>query len=75
MGPALPVALRCEVQGSRPVLGVFVGGNFGKALLCDDVYGTAAAHPVFRGGGMVEYFQMPSDAYFQIFKSSDPEWP
>jgi flavin reductase (DIM6/NTAB) family NADH-FMN oxidoreductase RutF len=55
------------------VLGEVVGVHIDKALLCDGVYDTAAAHPVLRGGGMVDYFEISSDAYFQMHRPRYPE--
>jgi flavin reductase (DIM6/NTAB) family NADH-FMN oxidoreductase RutF len=55
------------------VLGEVVGVHIDKALLRDGVYDTAAAHPVLRGGGMADYFEISSDTYFQMTRPRYPE--
>lgn len=54
------------------VLGEVVGVHIDKTLLRDGVYDTAAAHPVLRGGGMADYFEISSDAHFQMHR---PRYP
>jgi len=40
------------------VLGEVVAVHIAQALLRDGVYDTAAAHPILRGGGAGDYFEL-----------------
>ena len=66
-----PVAFECRVsqivqlQGAAGntvetwlVLGEVVAVHIAQALLRDGVYDTAAAHPILRGGGAGDYFEL-----------------
>jgi flavin reductase (DIM6/NTAB) family NADH-FMN oxidoreductase RutF len=77
-----PVSFECRVtqivqlQGAdgTPVeswltLGEVVAVHIDKALLTDGVYDTAAAHPVLRGGGPADYFEVGPA---QLFRMSRP---
>ena len=50
-------------------LGEVVAVHIAKALLKDGVYDTAAAHPVLRGGGPGDYFEI---AAAQMFRMTRP---
>ena len=54
------------------VLGEVVGVHIDKALLKDGVYDTAAAHPILRGGGPADYFEITAEALFRMRR---PSWP
>ncbi len=74
-----PVSFECKVtqvvrlqnaQGA-PVdawvtFGEVVAVHIAKRLLKDGVYQTAAAHPVLRGGGPADYFELGE--YFKMFR-------
>lgn len=75
-----PVSFECRVtqivqlQGAdgRPVttwlvLGEVVRVHIAKVLLKDGIYQTAAAHPVLRGGGPADYFELG-----ELFKMRRP---
>ena len=77
-----PVSFECRVtqivqlQGadgalveSWLTLGEVVAVHIDKALLADGVYDTAAAHPVLRGGGPADYFEIGPA---QLFRMSRP---
>ena len=66
-----PVSFECRVsqivqlQGAAGntvetwlVLGEVVAVHIAQALLRDGVYDTAAAHPILRGGGAGDYFEL-----------------
>jgi flavin reductase (DIM6/NTAB) family NADH-FMN oxidoreductase RutF len=68
---ASPVSFECrvtqivqlqDVQGQGLdawlTLGEVVGVHIDERLLVDGVYDTAAAHPVLRGGGPADYFEL-----------------
>ena len=40
------------------MLGEVVAVHIAQALLRDGVYDTAAAHPILRGGGAGDYFEL-----------------
>lgn len=48
------------------VLGEVVGVHIDHELIVDGTYVTAAAHPVVRGGGPADYFEVGSDALFRM---------
>jgi hypothetical protein len=43
-----------------------VAVHIDKALLKDGVYDTAAAHPVVRGGGPADYFEIGAGQLFRM---------
>ncbi|WP_296001089.1 flavin reductase family protein [Rugamonas sp.] len=61
-----------EEVGSWLVLGEVVGVHIAPQLLKDGVYDTAAAHPILRGGGPADYFEIGADALFQMRR---PRYP
>lgn len=48
------------------ILGEVVGIHIAPALIKDGAYQTAAAHPILRGGGPADYFEIGADALFQM---------
>jgi flavin reductase (DIM6/NTAB) family NADH-FMN oxidoreductase RutF len=50
------------------VLGEVVGIHISKSLLSEGIYHTAAAHPILRGGGQADYFEIDANARFQMFR-------
>jgi flavin reductase (DIM6/NTAB) family NADH-FMN oxidoreductase RutF len=54
------------------VLGEVVGVHIDKTLLKDGVYDTAAAHPILRGGGPADYFEITAAT---LFRMKRPSWP
>ncbi len=48
------------------VLGEVVGVHIDPALLKDGIYDTAAAHPILRGGGPADYFEIGPEALFHM---------
>lgn len=48
------------------VFGEVVGVHIDEALLENGVYQTARAHPVLRGGGPADYFEIGADALFRM---------
>jgi len=76
-----PVAFECKVtqivqlQGAdgHPVstwltLGEVVAVHIRRDLLADGVYDTAAAHPVLRGGGAADYFEVTAAQRFRMHR-------
>jgi flavin reductase (DIM6/NTAB) family NADH-FMN oxidoreductase RutF len=76
-----PVAMECRLtqlvqlqraDGERVptwlVLGEVVGVHIDRALLKDGVYDTAAAHPILRGGGPADYFEVLSEGQFRMHR-------
>lgn len=74
-----PVAFECRVtqiiqlQGAdgQPTpawltLGEVVAVHIARELLVDGLYDTAAAHPVLRGGGPADYFEISAEARFRM---------
>jgi len=74
-----PVAFECRVtqilqlQGAdgQPTpawltLGEVVAVHIARELLVDGIYDTAAAHPVLRGGGPADYFEVTADTRFRM---------
>lgn len=47
-------------------VGEVVGVHIDTALLVDGVYQTAAAHPIVRGGGSSDYFEISPEALFRM---------
>ena len=48
------------------VIGEAVGIHIDTAMLEDGVYRTARAHPITRGGGPADYFEITEDALFRM---------
>ncbi len=48
------------------VLGEVVGVHIDRALIADGVYHTARAHPITRGGGAGDYFEITDTARFDM---------
>ena len=74
-----PVAFECRVtqivqlQGAdgQPTpawltLGEVVAVHIARELLVDGIYDTAAAHPVLRGGGQADYFEITPETRFRM---------
>lgn len=74
-----PVSFECRLtqivqlqtaQGQKVdsylVMGEVVGVHIDKSLLKDGLYQTAAAHPVLRGGGLADYFEIAADGLFHM---------
>jgi flavin reductase (DIM6/NTAB) family NADH-FMN oxidoreductase RutF len=74
-----PVAFECRVtqiiqlQGAdgQPTpawltLGEVVAVHIARELLVDGIYDTAAAHPVLRGGGPADYFEITAGTRFRM---------
>jgi len=47
-------------------IGEVVGVHIDNELLVDGIYQTAAAHPIVRGGGSADYFEIGPDALFRM---------
>ena len=76
-----PVAFECKLSqlirlrgangvevDSWLVLGEVIGVHIAEDLLIDGVYDTAAAHPVLRGGGPADYFEIDIAQRFRMFR-------
>ena len=50
------------------VLGEVIGVHIADNLLIGGVYDTAAAHPVLRGGGPADYFEIDIAQRFRMFR-------
>jgi flavin reductase (DIM6/NTAB) family NADH-FMN oxidoreductase RutF len=74
-----PVSFECRLtqmiqlqtlEGARVqtwlTLGQVVAVHISKALLKDGVYDTAAAHPILRGGGPADYFEIGPAQLFRM---------
>lgn len=48
------------------ILGEVVGIHIASDLIADGAYQTAAAHPILRGGGPADYFEIGADALFKM---------
>ena len=49
-------------------LGEVVAVHIAKSLLVEGIYDTAAAHPVLRGGGPADYFELDPKLLFRMFR-------
>lgn len=63
--------IRLETRGGEPVdtwlvIGEVVGIHIDRAMLSDGVYQTARAHPILRGGGPADYFEITEAAKFAM---------
>lgn len=63
--------LRLETVDGRAldqwvIFGEAVGIHIDPAMLDDGVYQTARAHPIMRGGGVSEYFEITGDQLFRM---------
>ena len=76
-----PVAFECKLSqlirlrgangvevDSWLVLGEVIGVHLAENLLIGGVYDTAAAHPVLRGGGPADYFEIDVAQRFRMFR-------
>jgi len=76
-----PVAFECKLSqlirlrgangvevDSWLVLGEVIGVHIADNLLIGGVYDTAAAHPVLRGGGPADYFEIDIAQRFRMFR-------
>jgi flavin reductase (DIM6/NTAB) family NADH-FMN oxidoreductase RutF len=74
-----PVAFECRVTqiiqllgaDGQPTpawltLGEVVAVHIARELLVDGIYDTAAAHPVLRGGGPADYFEITAETRFRM---------
>lgn len=50
------------------VLGEVIGVHIDQALLKNGSYDTAAAHPILRGGGPADYFEVRQESLFQMYR-------
>ncbi|MFM2089053.1 MAG: hypothetical protein RLZZ237_3922 [Pseudomonadota bacterium] len=50
------------------VLGEVIGVHIDQALLKNGSYDTAAAHPILRGGGPADYFEVRQQSLFQMYR-------
>lgn len=48
--------------------GEVVAVHIDRALIKDGVYQTAAAHPILRGGGRGDYFEILPEGYFEMIR-------
>ncbi len=55
-----------QAQDCWLLLGEVVGVHIDEALLVDGIYQTAAAKPIMRGGGPVDYFSIDETAKFEM---------
>ena len=67
----LTQVVRLETKEGRAldqwlVLGEAVGIHIDAAMLEDGVYQTARAHPILRGGGPADYFEITQDRLFKM---------
>lgn len=63
--------IRLETKEGRAldqwlVIGEAVRVHIDSALLADGVYQTARSHPITRGGGPTDYFEITEDALFRM---------
>ena len=54
------------------VLGEVVGVHIDQTLLKNGSYDTAAAHPILRGGGPTDYFEVTAESLFHLRRPSYP---
>lgn len=64
------VALDASPLQTWLVLGQVLGVHIAQTLLKNGVYDTAAAHPVLRGGGAGDYFEIAAEQLFQMKRPS-----
>ena len=57
---------RAKVLLELLVLGEVVGIHIAPHLIADGAYRTAAAHPILRGGGAADYFEIGEAARFAM---------
>ena len=50
------------------VFGEVVAVHIDRALIVDGVYDTGAGHPILRGGGLADYFEITPEARFQMMR-------
>ena len=50
------------------ILGEVVAVHIARSLIRDGTYDTAAAHPILRGGGPADYFEITPDRLFKMFR-------
>ncbi|MBB5369304.1 MULTISPECIES: flavin reductase family protein [unclassified Janthinobacterium] len=50
------------------VLGEVIGVHIDQALLKNGSYDTAGAHPILRGGGPADYFEVSQESLFQMYR-------
>jgi len=50
------------------VLGEVIGVHIDHALLKNGSYDTAGAHPILRGGGPADYFEVSQESLFQMYR-------
>ena len=63
--------LRLEANDGRAldgwvIFGEVVGVHIDRAMIEDGVYQTARAHPIVRGGGAGDYFEITADRLFRM---------
>ena len=63
--------IRLETKEKRPldqwlVIGEAIGIHIDRAMIEDGVYQTARPHPITRGGGPADYFEITEDALFRM---------
>jgi len=63
--------IRLETREQEPVdtwlvIGEVVGIHIDRAMLSNGVYQTARAHPILRGGGPGDYFEITDTAKFEM---------
>jgi flavin reductase (DIM6/NTAB) family NADH-FMN oxidoreductase RutF len=54
------------------ILGEVVGVHIAHSSLRDGIYDTAGAHPILRGGGPADYFEITPDSLFRMTRPSYP---
>jgi len=82
---ASPVSFECKcsqiirLQGASGaetntwlILGEVVGVHIARSALRDGIYDTAGAHPILRGGGPADYFEITPDSLFRMTRPSYP---
>jgi flavin reductase (DIM6/NTAB) family NADH-FMN oxidoreductase RutF len=82
---ASPVSFECKcsqiirLQGASGaetntwlILGEVVGVHIAQSSLRDGIYDTAGAHPILRGGGPADYFEITPDSLFRMKRPSYP---
>jgi flavin reductase (DIM6/NTAB) family NADH-FMN oxidoreductase RutF len=82
---ASPVSFECKcsqiirLQGASGaetnswlIMGEVVGVHIAQDSLRDGIYDTAGAHPILRGGGPADYFEITPDSLFRMTRPSYP---